>query len=175
MQKSIVLIILVFSTTLQIYAWGETLHETSQKAMVRGLVITKPNNKTVLLKENKKIRVWVNHEKKPIKGRYQIINDTLISIYDQEIPLSEITRLSTSGPMVYLGMGATVLGAGAIYFGSALLVYAQGGTGYGHGDIRYFLPFVPPVTFLYFTNKNRFPLMTKEIGEKVTLSIITNN
>ncbi|MEQ8879495.1 MAG: hypothetical protein RLQ12_07690 [Cyclobacteriaceae bacterium] len=165
-----------FITFYQLPANG-TVHAKSdeltqvvdKKKRVSGLIVSTHKGREILIKENKKIKIWVNG-KKPLVGRYHIINDSVISIREEQIPLSRINRISTVRTMVFLGMGATLIVAVGLYAGTSLFYW--GAYGVGHWDIRYFIPAAPGAVFVYFFNKGKFPLIRKELNDRTTLSIV---
>lgn len=100
----------------------------------RKLKLIKFNGKVRTIPHFKKIRVWTKDRKKPIKGKYTIVNDSTIAVDGQEIKLSAITRISGftwlspfSVPLI--AGGSVGLGYGLVlgYIGAHFL-YAYGPT-----------------------------------------------
>lgn len=155
------MILFIPSTTVKAF------NRSDAKKVQTGLVVIKSNGRAVPIKERKKIRIWTADKEKPVTGRFQIVNDSTISIDQVSIPIHTIKKISTIWPMVFVETGATVVGAFALFVGGVILVWGWEGASF----LPYLTVFAPPAVFLYFTNKGKFPLISKEIGEDASLAI----
>jgi len=90
------------------------------------------SSKQRILSENKRIKIWLgNSEEDPIKGRFTILNDSIIKINDQQFNISKIAKLRTSrlatkivgGVLAVPGTSLILIGGGAII--NALIVDAS--------------------------------------------------
>ncbi len=146
-----------------------------KKQRVSGLIVSTHKGREILIKENKKIKIWINAEK-PVIGKYQIINDSVISITEKHISLANINKISTARTIVFLEMGATLIAGVVMYAATSLALYGYGeiSTKGGNWNISHFIPAAPGALFVFFFNKGKFPLIRKELNDQTALSIVQN-
>ena len=119
MKKSI-LIIFLFSILFQTTLYSQVSNDV--------IVLSKKgHNKKRIIKQNKKIKVWINENgvSKKYKGHYNIVNNEMIRINDKTFHISEINQLSgpsasnriTGGVLLALGTTSIALGTAIFIWG----------------------------------------------------------
>lgn len=81
--------------------------------------------KNKVLKEGKKIKVWVQGSEEPIKGKFSVVNDSTIAIGNRSIPISKIEVLRV--PLrATQALGAILMTPAALFTGLGIGMLSQG-------------------------------------------------
>ena len=88
----------------------------------RGILSSKKDkDKVSIIKEEKKIKVWINGHEEPVKGKYTIVNDSVIRIEEADININTINKIRAPRLFTKIAGGILVTG-GAVFTGVGLSV-----------------------------------------------------
>ncbi|UKN00334.1 hypothetical protein K6119_11370 [Paracrocinitomix mangrovi] len=99
----------------------------SATLLAQDLYLKNPKSgKERLIKSGRKICVWQKDQTEAIKGRYQVLNDSTISIGDKNVPLNEIEIIRVSTNPERIGsIIAGILPAMLTAYGFSALSYSD--------------------------------------------------